>query len=90
MGILSEFIYLGMGIKKDVEKRVINLINEGKKEAKDKTVFEAVKEDIDGKKKYVQNILYKDVKQAAEDLGFATKKDIEDLKDYIKHNIEKK
>ncbi len=90
MGILSEFIYLGMGIKKDVEKRVINLINEGKKEAKDKTVFEAVKEDIDDKKKYVQNILYKDVKQAAEDLGFATKKDIEDLKDYIKHNIEKK
>lgn len=90
MGILSEFIYLGMGIKKDVKKRVINLVNEGKKDTKDRTVFEAVKEDIDDKKKYIHNLLYKDVKRVAEDLGFATKKDIEDLKDYIKqHNIEK-
>lgn len=89
MGILSEFVYLGMGIKKDVKERVINFIKEGKKETKDRTVFETVKEDIDDKKKYVQNILYKDVKRAAEDLGFATKKDIEDLKDYIKQNIGK-
>ncbi len=83
--MIREIIYLGEGIEKKISDKIQLLVEEGKKGYEDKDIFEIGKEHIKKRKKQVEKLFLSDFKNIAEELGLATKKDIEEIKSYIKN-----
>ncbi len=83
--MIREIIYLGEGIEKKISDKIQSLVEEGKKGYEDKDIFEIGKEHIKKRKKQVEKLFLSDFKNIAEELGLATKKDIEEIKSYIKN-----
>ena len=82
--MLKELIYLTVGAAKKMEKMVDSFIEEGKKQLEDKSLLELSKEHLEKKKEDLKEVLVDDFKKVADDLGLATKEDIQQLKDMIK------
>ncbi len=82
--MIREFIYLFEGIEKRVGEKVESLINEGKDIYGDDDLITIGKKHLDKRKKQLKHFLLSDFKDVADEVGIATKKDIENLKDYIK------
>ncbi len=82
--MLRELIYLTVGAAKKMEKMVDSFIEEGKKQLEDKSLLELSKEHLEKKKEDLKEVLVDDFKKVADDLGLATKEDIQQLKDMIK------
>jgi len=83
--MIKELIYLGEGIEKRIGSKIQELIDEGKQGYEDKDLFEIGKEHLKKRKKQFEKLFLDDFKNMAEEIGLATKKDIEELKDYIKN-----
>ncbi len=83
--MLRELIYLTEGIEKKISDKVKALIDEGKEGYEDKDLLEIGKEHIKKRKSQAKKIFLSDFKNMAEELELATKKDIEELKNYIKN-----
>ncbi len=84
--MLRELIYLASGLEKRFTDTIKSLIEEGKQEYEGKDLLEIGKEHLKKRKKQIKGLVLHDFREMAEDLGLATKKDIEELKRYIKQN----
>ncbi len=82
--MIRELIYLGEGIEKKIASKIQELVDEGKKDYEDKDLFEIGKEHLKKRKRQAKKLLLSDFKNMADELGLATKQDIEELKSYIK------
>ena len=82
--MLRELMYLTVGAAKRVEKIVDSFIEEGKKELEDKSLIEIGKEHLEKRKENFKEMVLEDFKKVADELGLATKEDIEQLKAMIK------
>lgn len=78
-------IYLTTGIEKRLSSIAEKLISDGKKEFKEDDFAGVIKENLEKKKKSVQRILLKPLSEEMESSNFATKQDIEDLKEFIQN-----
>ncbi len=83
--MLRELIYLKEGIEKKVCNKLQEIMDEGKKEYEDKDLFEIGKEHLRKRKNQIEKLFVSDFKNMADELGLATKKDLEELKEYIKN-----
>ncbi len=83
--MLKELIYLGEGIEKRVAGKIKELVDEGKQGYEDKDLLEIGREHLKKRKRQFDKLFLDDFKNMAEEIGLATKKDIEDLKEYIKN-----
>ncbi len=83
--MLKELIYLGEGIEKRVAGKIKELVDEGKQGYEDKDLLEIGREHLKKRKRQFDKLFLDDFKNMAEEIGLATKKDIEELKEYIKN-----
>ncbi len=84
--MLREVLYLTVGAAKRAEKMVDSFVEEGRKELEEKSLLELSKEHIEKRKEEFKGMFIDDFKKITEDLGFATKDDIRELKEMIKRN----
>ncbi len=82
--MFKELIYLGSGIEKRISDTVESLIDEGKQNYEGKDTVEIAREYLRSRKKQVQKVFLNDIRGLTKELGLATKRDIEEIKDYIK------
>ncbi len=82
--MLRELLYLTVGAAKRMEKIVDSFIEEGKKELEEKSLIEVGKEHFERRKENFREMVLEDFKKVANELGLATKEDIEQLKTMIK------
>ncbi len=82
--MLRELLYLTVGAAKRMEKIVDSFIEEGKKELEEKSLIEVGKEHLERRKENFREMVLEDFKKVANELGLATKEDIEQLKTMIK------
>ncbi len=82
--MLKELIYLGSGIEKKITDKLEELIKEGKKDYGDKDLLEMGKIHLKKRKEQVNKLFLGDVRELVDEIGLATKKDIEELKRHIK------
>ncbi len=82
--MLRELLYLTVGAAKRMEKIVDSFIEEGRKELDDKGLIEIGKEHLEKRKEEFKGMVLEDFKKVANELGLATKEDIEQLKAMIK------
>ncbi len=82
--MFRELIYLTVGAAKKMEKMVDSFIEEGKKQLEDKSIIEVGKEHLDKRKEQFKDMVLDDFKKMANELGLATKEDIEQIKQMIK------
>ena len=82
--MLRELLYLTVGAAKRMEKIVDSFIEEGKKELEEKSLIEVGKEHFERRKENFKEMVLEDFKKVANELGLATKEDIEQLKTMIK------
>ncbi len=83
--MLRELIYLASGLEKRCMDTLRSLVEEGKKEYGDKEdLLEIGREHLKKRKRQIKGLLLNDFREVAEELGLATKKDIEELKEYLK------
>ncbi len=83
--MLKELIYLASGAEKKITETVRSLIEEGRKEYGNKEdLIEIGAEHLQKRKRQIKGLLMSDFKEIAEELGLATKRDIEELKEYLK------
>ncbi len=83
--MLKELIYLGEGIEKRIAGKIKELVDEGKQGYEDKDLLEIGKEHLKKRKRQLDKLFLDDFKSMAEEIGLATKNDIEELKEYIKN-----
>jgi len=82
--MLRELLYLTVGAAKRMERIVDSFIEEGKKELNEKSLIELGKEHLEKRKVEFKEMVLEDFKKVADELGLATKEDIEQLKAMIK------
>ncbi|WP_025270605.1 hypothetical protein [Hippea sp. KM1] len=82
--MLREFLYLAVGATKRLDRMVEGIIEEGKREMEDKGLIEISKEHLNKRKEQLRSVIGEDIKKLADEFGFATKEDIEELKRLIK------
>ncbi|AEA33229.1 hypothetical protein [Hippea maritima] len=82
--MLRELIYLTVGATKKLDKIVEGFIEEGKKEVEDKGLVDIGKEHLSKRKEQIKNIVGDDIKKLADELGLATKEDIEEIKTLLR------
>lgn len=82
--MFKELIYLGSGIEKRIVDTVESLIEEGKQNYEGRGIVDIARENLKNRKKQVQKMFLNDIKSLTKELGIATKKDIEEIKEYIK------
>ncbi len=86
--MLREILYLGAGVEKKVSDTIKSLIDEGKEGYEDKDLIDVGKEHIKKRKSQVKKLFLDDFKSMADELGLATKEDIDELKNYIKNKTD--
>ncbi len=82
--MLKELIYLGCGIEKKITHKLASLVEEGKKEYEDKDIVDIGIEHLKKRKNQVDKLFSNEMKEFADELGLATKQDIEELKNLLK------
>ncbi len=84
--MFTELAYLAVGMGKKMDKIIASVMEEGRKELENKGITEIAREHLDRRKEMVKGVVFKDVKRIADELGLATKEDIEELKKLLQNS----